>query len=312
MKTARAFSPGHITGLFSIHDQAEAVRERGSLGAGFSISRGVTTEIVLRSGGSCGKSGMENILYRCNGREERDLPVSRRVAEIFAERSLLDGFRIEEISHYIDIPQGSGFGSSGAGALSLSLALNRALGSPLDRDSAGEIAHQAEVECGTGLGTVIGEFYGGFEIRTRAGAPGFGKIVSIPVEDNLNLLFVVYRKISTKSSLADPQIRERINRTGEGLIADLLLNPSLEGFLWASRAFSERSGLVTPEVRSLFDRFDRIGAPCAMLMFGNAAFALFRSGEAAEAEAAALSREAEKGYLFTTTPSMQGGAVINE
>jgi pantoate kinase len=265
--------------------------------------------VVLRGAESRGTDG---ILYLCNGREEKELPVSRRVVAIFAERSLLDDFRIEEISHHIDIPQGSGFGSSGAGALSLSLALNSALASPLGRAAAGEIAHQAEVECGTGLGTVIGEYYGGFEIRTRAGAPGFGRVVPIPADENLHILFVVYRKISTKTSLADPRIRERINRTGEGLIADLLLNPSLEGFLWASRAFSERSGLVTPEVRTLFDRFDRIGAPCAMLMFGNAAFALFRSGEAAAAEAAALSREAKKGYLFITTPSKQGGAVIHE
>lgn len=310
MKTARAFSPGHITGLFSIHDEAASPLEKGSIGAGFSISRGVTTTVRFDP---AAREGTEtDPLYLCNGRPESDLAVSRRVVSIYREMGLPRRGRIEEITHAIDIPQGSGFGSSGAGALSLSLALNAVFGRPLTKEEAGAAAHRAEVECRTGLGTVIGEFYGGFEIRTKAGAPGVGSVLPIRVAPGLAVLFAVYKKISTSVSLSDPDVRGRINSTGEGLVADLIRTPTLESFLWASRAFSERSGLVTPEVRLLFDRFDRLGISCAMLMFGNAVFALFPDLESAEKEAAALSREGEKGYLFVTTPSMQGGSAEDE
>ncbi|WP_020614178.1 pantoate kinase [Sediminispirochaeta bajacaliforniensis] len=313
MITAKAFSPGHITGLFSIRDDEDSIDSKGSIGAGFSIARGVTTTVTLSSASqSGGHSAGDKTIYRSNGKERSDLVVSKRLISLFQDAALLKDVVIREISHSIEIPQGSGFGSSGAGVLSLALALNHALGSPLSAEEAGAMAHRAEVLCKTGLGTVIGEFCGGVEIRKKQGAPGTGEVVSIPISDDLNLLFVVYRKISTSSALSDPDIRRRINDTGEQLIADLLCTPTLEAFLWASRAFDERSGLITPEVRRLFDHFDAIGAPTAMLMFGNAAFALFPDKESAEAEAQALSRSEEKGYLFTTTSSKQGGCVIHE
>ena len=39
-----------------------------------------------------------------------------------------------------------------------------------------KIAHEAEIYCKTGLGTVFAENIGWFEIRTHAGIPGIGKI----------------------------------------------------------------------------------------------------------------------------------------
>ena len=76
------------------------------------------------------------------------------------------------IKHGISIPIGFGLGSSGAGALSLSYALNDALDIGLGRNQTAQIAHHGDIACKTGLGTVIAEFLGGFEIRTSIGAPG--------------------------------------------------------------------------------------------------------------------------------------------
>jgi pantoate kinase len=306
MTRTRAFSPGHITGLFSIHDSAESPLERGSLGAGFSISHGVFTDLVLS-----GKTSDHKTRYSLNGELRQDLTVSKRVVSIFGKMGLIGQNSIESISHTVEIPQGCGFGSSGAGALSLSLALNQALGGPLSREKAGAVAHQAEVECKTGLGTVIGEFFGGFEVRTKAGAPGIGTILPvIPAHKDAHVLFIVYHKISTSKSLSDPLIREKINRTGKLLIEELLGNLTVETFLQVSRKFDELSELATPEVQALFSRFDRKKIPCAMLMFGNAAFAYFEEKEDAEEEAKALSRDGEKGYLFISTPSQKGGYVV--
>ncbi len=46
---------------------------------------------------------------------------------------------------------------------------------------AAQIAHSADIICKTGLGTVISEFTGGFEIRTSFGGPGIGKILKMPI-----------------------------------------------------------------------------------------------------------------------------------
>ena len=35
-----------------------------------------------------------------------------------------------------------------------------------------QLAHSAEVELRTGLGTVLGQFCGGLEVREKEGAPG--------------------------------------------------------------------------------------------------------------------------------------------
>ena len=80
------------------------------------------------------------------------------------------------IEHEISIPVGYGLGSSSAVALSLSLALDQALNTKLDKNTIGQIAHNAEVNCKTGLGDVLASFHGGFEIRVKPGAPGIGTV----------------------------------------------------------------------------------------------------------------------------------------
>ena len=47
MKRICAFSPGHITGFFQICDDSESPLEKGSRGAGVSVSKGVTTTVEM-------------------------------------------------------------------------------------------------------------------------------------------------------------------------------------------------------------------------------------------------------------------------
>ena len=77
-------------------------------------------------------------------------------------------------------PSVAGFGSSGGGALSLALALNEAADAGLTRVEAAQIAHVAEIECKTGLGSVFAAERGGFGILTKPGAPGIGEALSYP------------------------------------------------------------------------------------------------------------------------------------
>ena len=45
---AKAFSPAHITGFFKAELEKEEVNQLGSLGAGFSIQKGVKTNVNVR------------------------------------------------------------------------------------------------------------------------------------------------------------------------------------------------------------------------------------------------------------------------
>jgi len=79
------------------------------------------------------------------------------------------------IKHSINVPIGAGFGTSGAAALSLALALNEVFDLGMSKIEAAQLAHIAEVECKTGLGTVAAETFGGLEIRVKPGWNRKGK-----------------------------------------------------------------------------------------------------------------------------------------
>ena len=154
---ARAFSPGHITG-FVVRKSATTRNNNylyvGSKGAGFSIDRGITTTVEIYE--------HESVNYRIsiNGLKVEDAEVSKWVLQKYLK--LIDHHYYINIEHEVNIPIGFGLGSSGAAALSLSYALNEAFNTGLSMKEAAQLAHNAEIACKTGLGTVIAEFTGGF------------------------------------------------------------------------------------------------------------------------------------------------------
>ncbi len=303
MVTARAWAPGHITGFFTIADADSDPLERGSLGAGVSVSAGVTTAVRLN------RSAPPRTLVSLNGQPQA-APVSRRVVDFFLASSGLTLPGSLEISHRIDVPQGAGFGSSGAGALSLALALNAALGGPLSPELAAQTAHRAEVECRTGLGTVLSCTVGGLEVRTRAGAPGRGIIRSFAVPTGRTVVSLVKGPLSTASALADAALRGRINAAGERMIDDLLADPNVDRFLELAGTFTAQTGLATPAVRDIISRLSGLGLTSAMHMFGEAVFTILNGSQ--RPLVSDLQRLAEEtGFsLFVIEIAAQGGKVI--
>ena len=86
------------------------------------------------------------------------------------------------VEHQIEVPIGTGFGTSAGGALTAGLALREALGLPLTYNQIGKIAHVAEIQCSTGLGTVSSlTFSGGCVLVVEPGAPGICQIDRIPI-----------------------------------------------------------------------------------------------------------------------------------
>ena len=266
MKEASAFAPGHITGLFQICDQPEDPLYKGSRGSGVSISRGVTTRVKAESA--------EKTAYtvKINGDLVSDAFVSENVIGKMI-RNLSEPCVIH-VEHELDIPMTAGFGSSGGGALTLSLSLNEALGLGYSFMDAARVAHIAEIECKTGLGTVFAAVEGGFGVLVKAGGPGIGEAIHYGNSHDLRVIYVHFGPIQTKEILSNPELREKINELGGGYVDELHRELTPERFMSYSRRFTEHVGLVTPRLRRVFDAADPEGYTFTMAMFGEVAFTL--------------------------------------
>jgi pantoate kinase len=263
---AAAFAPGHLTGLFQICDRPEDPLLKGARGSGVSLTLGTHTTVTAEA------SRRHSHTVAINGETMADAVVSENVLGKYLPR--LTRPHCIHISHVIDTPLTAGFGSSGGGALSLSLALNQALGIGLTRVQAAQIAHVAEIECGTGLGSVFAANVGGFGVLHRPGAPGVGASMSYTGSRDLSVVYLYYGPIKTKEALGNPELRSRINQMGGGYVDELYRELTPERFMRFSRQFTEHVGLVTPRLRRVFDAMDPEGVVFTMAMFGEVAFTL--------------------------------------
>ncbi|MEO9321323.1 MAG: GHMP kinase [Nitrososphaera sp.] len=272
---ARSFSPAHITGFF---DKPAAPQQNamyaGSVGAGFSIDKGIYTTVQVH------ESRVKGYSITINGRPSRDAEVSKWVAEKYM-RYLGSSFFVS-IDHHVEIPIGYGLGSSGAAALSLSYALNSALGTGLSQTEAAQIAHRAEIECKTGLGTVIAEFAGGFEARQTVGAPGVGLVSTRPL-DGYSAVILCLSPISTKTYLSCRNGFEQ--GLGTRMLSELAAGGyQPEEFMKMSRAFSARLGIDSGKCKAPMEALARSGYVSSVALFGETVFALVPSEDAWKAE----------------------------
>ncbi|HKU48357.1 MAG TPA: hypothetical protein VJP79_00280 [Nitrososphaera sp.] len=296
---AKAFSPGHITGFFDIPSRAPETHFllAGSRGAGFSIERGIATSVEVY------ESATPGFLITINGAKDSNADVSKWV---LAEYGRLAGKPyFVKVDHNVGIPIGFGLGSSGAAALSLSYALNEALGIGMSRTHAAQIAHHAEIACRTGLGTVIAEYAGGFEMRTRVGAPGIGEVTAIDLEDDYTAIVLCLSPISTKSFLTNRMAE--INGIGGRMLGRLAGARSVEDFLKMSREFAETLGLTKGICRGPIGALQVRGFEASVALFGHTVFTLVppkKSEEALEALAGF------GGTLFACNMDSNGARVL--
>ena len=264
VKTGLSFSPCQITGFFSIHDAAKDPLKIGSTGAGVNLQQGVTTSVRI------GRASRTKLAISFNGKPLANPVVSRTVVQEHLERSSKT-LRVN-ISHRGILPMGCGYGTSGAGALSLSLAVNEALGSHLSNIEAAQIAHKAELKHMTGLGTVTSAFYGGMVIRTSAGAPGIAKVKKIIPPSSLRVVSGVFGPISTAGVLTDNGLRTRINLCGRGLVSLQTKSPETNTFIRLSRRFADCLGIFSPRLREAIASMQRGQIVSSMMMIGESLF----------------------------------------
>jgi len=261
MGTHTGYSPAHITAFFSIHTSRTPAKT-GSTGAGLCLEGGVSTtvtaepsekmELRLFANGSALNCPTCVSLFRNLTSGEAPLSVTARQESIF--------------------PVNYGYGLSAASALSLGLALNRAMGLGLTRDQVGVHAHIAEVENMTGLGDVSAELAGGVELRDRPGAPGFGRAARIGSGEGVAVITCPVRAFPTKTMITKKEYVKRINRYGREALAAFSPKMDLDNLMPISRYFWESVGLMDYEMMGILRQFEGVGisSPSAKkgLVFG--------------------------------------------
>ena len=260
---ATAFCPAHITGFFKAELDKEDSKQLGSLGAGFSIQKGVKTTVSVREKT---KHDISNFSIKVNGFESGDMRVSELVLSKFPiEKKFID------VTHEIDVPVGYGFGCSAAVALSLAIALNDALKSKLSKIEVAQIAHDVEIECKTGLGDVLASYHGGFEIRDKPGAPGIGHVQKINL-NKITIIMICFSPISTSKFIKERL--SQINGLGGKMVNELLESKNYEHFQEMSLEFAKYVNVMTPRMQKVVNELSNNNIKCGIALFGETIFSM--------------------------------------
>ena len=299
-----AFCPAHVTGFFKAYlekDNQKSPEKIGSMGAGFSIREGVTTHI--------------NILPKINqnsnfkittiGYESDKTDVSEYVLNEFLKLGNFEDMFFD-IQHEITIPVGYGLGSSSAVALSLSYALDHVLKTRLDHIVIGQIAHNAEINCNTGLGDVLASYHGGFEIRIKPGAPGIGQVEKINPGD-ITIIMICFSPISTNKFIKErlPQI----NGLGGKMVSKLLESKNYEHFEDMSLEFAKYIQVMTLRMENLIQELASNGIKCGVALFGETVFTMIPKEK--EEHVLQILKKYPEAIIIKSELDNQGARVLN-
>jgi pantoate kinase len=254
-----AFCPGHITAFFEIRDDPDVVK-KGSRGAGLCLSKGVVTTVNVSD------SKDQEVSVYLDGRLKDDTVTGLAVRKWLGNQMLK-----VEVNSVNQLPVSQGFGMSGAGALSAIMALDDATGSKQSIEDMVRTAHIAEVESLTGLGDVYPQAFGGLVIRELPGAPPYGKLKRIEIEQEL-VLCILGGELETREILQDKKAVKRINRSGNMRVDSYISNPDLERLFILSEDFAKDAELASDRIIDAIESCEDLGY-AGMSMLGNSVFA---------------------------------------
>lgn len=268
MKTTVAWwVASHLTGFFTIHNESLSLIHKGSRGAGFNISRGVITTMKVSP------DNKHHIHFN-----DKKVPLEQAEVSLNVIKSFFSQFELQNhisIFHSFDVPLSSGFGASAAGALGTSLALNSLYNLNLSKQEIFAIAHQAEILGGGGLGDIIGLYQGGYEIRTKEGAPGIGQTLPMEVDKDYKIATVSFGKMPTGHVIKDEQWKKIINREGTKVYQQFVKNPDITNFVNVSQKFSLETRLATKEVKNFYKQYSDRDIKVSQIMLGNGVFLFY-------------------------------------
>ena len=272
-KTAKAFAPAGISSFFEICDidkngnPISDLTRVGARGGGFGLQKGVLTQVTV----SEAKKPCINVFI--NGKHAPEAETTITVIQTLLSKT--GKTHDVAVNHKIEVPIGAGFGTSAGGALTAGLALSKALDLPLTYNQIGKIAHVAEVQCKTGLGTVGPLMLGGCILTLEPGAPGISVIDRLPLSPDYAIVAGVFGRTPTKQVLLSAEKRFEVNRYGRKTLEAILDEPSVENFLARCLEFAEKTGFITPRLKQLVKLAEKAGAVgSAQNMVGEAVHSL--------------------------------------
>ncbi|OQD58956.1 pantothenate kinase [Methanobrevibacter arboriphilus JCM 13429 = DSM 1125] len=273
------FVPSNITGFFSIKEDENPLK-KGSCGAGVLIDSGVKTIIQTLKKGD---DENHQIQIRINGKKDpKNELITLKTIEILKPHIIKNSGKFELkddllINHEINVPVGSGFGTSASCSFGTAIGLSKIFNLNLSNNQAGQIAHLTEVELGSGLGDVLSQTSKGIMIRTSPGAPGIGKTNIIRDKNNFSdvlILTKTFGEIDTSSIIEDPKMKKNINKFGLIMQERIINNPTIENFMDCSYEFAKKTGLMNKELLKIVNELKKCTIGASMAMLGNTVFAI--------------------------------------
>jgi pantoate kinase len=300
---ATAFCPAHVTGFFKAHlnDNQNNLENLGSMGAGFSIKQGVTTRVKIESK----NKQKSNFKITTKGYQSDKTDISEFILNEFLKLGKFSN-KFFNIEHDISIPVGYGLGSSAAVALSLSFALDQALETKLGKIAIGKIAHNAELNCKTGLGDVLASFHGGFEIRVKPGAPGIGRVKKILTEE-ISVIMICFSPISTSKFIKERL--SQINGLGGIMVNKLMESKNYEHFQEMSLEFANYIDVMTPKMQKLVNELYENNIKCGIALFGETIFSMIPKKD--ENKILEILKKYPEGIIIKSELDNVGARVLN-
>jgi len=300
---ATAFCPAHVTGFFKAHldDNQNNLENLGSMGAGFSIKQGVTTRVKIETK----NNQKSNFQIITKGYQSDKTDISEFILNEFLKLGKFSN-NFFNIEHDISIPVGYGLGSSAAVALSLSFALDQVLETKLDKITIGKIAHNAELNCKTGLGDVLASFHGGFEIRVKPGAPGIGRVEKISTE-KISVIMICFSPISTNKFINERL--SQINGLGGKMVNKLMKSKDYEHFQDMSLEFANYVDVMTPKMQKLVNELSENNIKCGIALFGETIFSMIPKKD--ESKILEILKKYPEGIIIKSELDNVGARIIN-
>lgn len=235
--------PHRISGFFQIVDEINGKKitnpeKIGSRGAGLTLTAYGYTKVSFIEEGSS-NSGQFKILI--NDQEQTEAAVTSNYIYTYLKKRFKKPINVI-IDHKFDLPVGCGFGASGAGALGASLGIANLMNLNLTYNESARIAHIAEVENKTGLGTVAGLWFGGLSIVLESGYPFLVDKIFYP--SNIKIICGTFGELKTKSILTDPVLSTKIKKAGKKAMDNLLKTPNIFTFMDESKKFVENTEIL--------------------------------------------------------------------
>ncbi len=259
-----AWAPNHITGFFYPKVDKDPILS-SSLGAGINLMKGTTTKVFSQP-------SVPEYKIKINGKED-NARISRWIIGKLVNEHAYNQHSFD-VEHSIELPISAGFGTSGSSALSLALALKDFLETDISDEECYKIAHIADVENKGGLGTVMAEIAGGLEIRVKYGGPGIGKVKSVPIDDEYEVVILYFGPFDTKKALSDKNLLGTILRYGKTCTETLLQDPSIDKYLELSQWFVKKIEVTPRHIHEIIEKMDKKGFICSMPMFGKSVYSV--------------------------------------